>query len=125
MRPELLGRPSFENHFEGVVLDWGYIEARSEAALRPQAPRYATRPYWKVERDLEVRRRLAQLEKQVVVQRWLWQAPFTIQELRNDVRKGQWVNVRQSRMFEASRDAQLEIERQKAQSKKVKSIVLD
>ncbi len=65
------------------------------------------------------------VEKQVVVQRWLWQDPFTIQELRNDVRKGQWVNVRQSRMFEASRDAQLEIERQKAQSKKVKSIVLD
>jgi len=67
----------------------------------------------------------AKLEKQVVVQRWLWQDPFTIQELRNDVRKGQWVNVRQSRMFEASRDAQLEIERQEAQSKKVKSIVLD
>lgn len=65
------------------------------------------------------------VEKQIVEQRWLWQDPFTVQELRNNVRKGQWVNVRQSRMFEASRDAQIEVERQKAQSKKVKSIVLD
>ena len=65
------------------------------------------------------------VEKQIVEQRWLWQDPFTIQELRNNVRKGQWVNVRQSRMFEASRDAQIEVERQNAQSKKVKSIVLD
>ena len=67
----------------------------------------------------------SKVEKQVVEQRWLWQDPFTIQELRNNVRKSHWVNVRQSRMFEQSRDAQLQIERQEAQSKKVKSIVLD
>jgi len=65
------------------------------------------------------------VEEQVVEQRWVWQDPFTVQELRNDVRKGQWVCVRQSRMFEASRNAQDEVERSQAKSKRVKSIQLD
>jgi len=65
------------------------------------------------------------VEEQVVEQRWVWQDPFTIQELRNDVRKGQWVCVRQSRMFEVSRKAQDAADRKKAHSKRVKSIVLD
>jgi hypothetical protein len=65
------------------------------------------------------------VEQQIVEQRWVWQDPFTIQELRNDVRKGQWVCVRQSRMFEVSRQAQDQADRKKAHSKRVKSIVLD
>jgi len=65
------------------------------------------------------------VEAQVVEQRWVWQDPFTIQELRNDVRKGQWVCIRQSRMFKASRQAQDEAERNQAHSQRVKSIVLD
>ncbi|MBJ94620.1 MAG: hypothetical protein CMP23_09110 [Rickettsiales bacterium] len=65
------------------------------------------------------------VEKQIVEKRWLWQDPFTIQMLKNDVLTGQWINIRQSRMFEASRNAQAEQERKEAQSKKVKSIILD
>ena len=41
-RLELLRRPSFDNHFTGVVLDWEYVEARSEDALRREANWLAT-----------------------------------------------------------------------------------
>jgi len=33
VRTELLRRPSFDNHFTGVLVDWEYIESRSPAAL--------------------------------------------------------------------------------------------
>ena len=37
VRLEILRRPSFDNHFTGVVLDWEYIEARTVDALRREA----------------------------------------------------------------------------------------
>ena len=37
LRNELLRRPSFRNHYDGVVLDWQYLEARSEETLLREA----------------------------------------------------------------------------------------
>jgi hypothetical protein len=37
VRNELLRRPSFRNFYDGIVLDWGYLEARSEEALQREA----------------------------------------------------------------------------------------
>ena len=37
VRLEILRRPSFENHFTGVMIDWEYIEARTVDALRREA----------------------------------------------------------------------------------------
>eukprot|EP01047_Picozoa_sp_COSAG01_P039967 COSAG01_NODE_3332_length_6235_cov_3.027678_5_plen_352_part_00 len=37
VRDELLRRPSFRNFYDGVVLDWAYLEARSEEALLREA----------------------------------------------------------------------------------------
>jgi hypothetical protein len=37
VREELLRRPSFRNFYDGVVLDWAYLEARSEEALLREA----------------------------------------------------------------------------------------
>jgi len=37
LRDEILKRPSFRNYFSGVVLDWRYIESRSEESLVREA----------------------------------------------------------------------------------------
>ena len=37
VRTELLKRPSFQNYFDGVVLDWEYLESRSEESLQREA----------------------------------------------------------------------------------------
>jgi len=72
-----------------------------------------------------VNKRDSSMLEEVIEDKWIWQDPFSVQALWHDVLENQWKCVRQSRMYEASRQAQEEDERNVARSKRVRSIELD
>jgi hypothetical protein len=61
----------------------------------------------------------------VVEERWAWEDPFTLQVLIRDARTNSWSMLRRSRVLDALRDRQLEVEREQHRESQVNSIPID